>query len=265
MDVSIVTVCLNAEKRLSKTIESVLSQTMLPKEYIIIDGESTDNTINIAKSYCEKFRTKRINYQIFSGKDGGIYSAMNLGIKKCTGDVVAILNSDDWYETNALERMTKYIQESDVDIAHSDINLYDKSGNDFEKRYKSSDNKSHLFWRGMTLNHPTFFVKRNVYERLLYDESFKLISDYLFVLESRKLGFKYGYVNEALVNMSSGGFSSLLKIRIIEGHRARIKAGYPRIQVYLSSLYRISISITSIFIRQTGIRKILNLIYRDNN
>ena len=178
---------------------------------------------------------------------------------------MAIINSDDWYETNALERMTKYIQESDVDIAHADINIYDESENDFKKRYKSSDNISLLFWRGMTLNHPTFFVKRNVYERLLYDESFKLISDYLFVLESKKLGFKYGYVNEALVNMAAGGFSSALKIRIIEGHRARIKAGYPRIQVYLSSLYRIFISITSIFIRRTGIRKILKLIYRDNN
>lgn len=256
-DISIITVCLNSEKTLSKTIESVLYQTMQPKEYIIIDGKSTDNTIKIAKSYCERFRAKRIDYKIFSEKDGGIYHAMNRGIKKCTGNVVAIIHSDDWYEPNAIEIMTKYLEESDVDIAHADIYLYDENINVFKKRYKSLDSNTILFWQGMTLNHPTFFVKRNVYYHLLYDESFKLISDYLFTLESKKLGFRYGYLSEPLVNIRAGGLSSALKLRILEGHRARIKVGYPRIKVYMSSVYRVFVTILSIFIRRIGIRKYL--------
>ena len=95
--VSIVTVTYNSEKTLGATMESVLDQTCTEIEYLIVDGASTDGTVAVAESYRERMERKGIRLRIVSEKDRGIYDAMNKGIRMATGDVIGILNSDDWY------------------------------------------------------------------------------------------------------------------------------------------------------------------------
>jgi glycosyltransferase involved in cell wall biosynthesis len=243
MKISIITVCLNSEKTISKTIESIIKQEHRPYEYIIIDGESNDNTLKIAESYRDSFKKNGVEYEIFSKKDGGIYNAMNIGISKCRGEIIAILNSDDWYENFTLLTVVDYLNKrSEVDIVHGDL-IFHESG--IVSHHKPKDTEQSLFWKGMTLHHPTFFVRKHVYQKIRYDESYKIISDYLFVLQTKRAGFKYGYINKPLVNMNSGGVGSAFKRRINEGHRARVEAGYPQALVYLTTLNRILITFMS--------------------
>ena len=101
--VSIVTVTYNSEETLGATMESVLGQTCTEIEYLIVDGASTDGTVAVAESYRERMERKGIRLRIVSEKDRGIYDAMNKGIRMATGDVIGILNSDDWYEPDAVE------------------------------------------------------------------------------------------------------------------------------------------------------------------
>jgi glycosyltransferase involved in cell wall biosynthesis len=103
MKISIITVNYNGAETLKKAIESVLEQTYDNVEYIIIDGKSDDNSIKIIASYQDLFRKKGYIYKYISEKDNGIYDAMNKGLKIATGDIIGILNSDDWYEVDALE------------------------------------------------------------------------------------------------------------------------------------------------------------------
>lgn len=243
MKISIITVCLNSEKTISKTIESIIKQDRRPYEYIIIDGESNDNTLKIAECYRNSFEKIGVKYEIFSKKDGGIYNAMNIGISKCGGETIAILNSDDWYENFTLSTVADYLNErSEVDIVHGDLIFHE---NGTISHHKPKDTEQSLFWKGMTLHHPTFFVRKHVYQKIKYDESYKLISDYIFVLQTKRAEFKYGYINKSLVNMNSGGVGSAFKRRIIEGHRARIEAGYSQPLVYLTTLNRILITLMS--------------------
>ena len=106
MKVSIITACFNSEKTIKTTIESVLHQTYSNIEYIIIDGKSSDSTIEIVKEYMPLFRG-RLRY--ISEKDNGIYDAMNKGIRLSKGDVIGIINSDDFYELDAVENIIKYM------------------------------------------------------------------------------------------------------------------------------------------------------------
>ena len=101
--VSIITVAFNSEKTICHTIESVLTQTYDNIEYWIIDGDSRDRTVEIAESSRVQMENKGIHYYILSEPDGGIYDAMNKGIRKATGEIIGIINSDDWYEPEAVE------------------------------------------------------------------------------------------------------------------------------------------------------------------
>ena len=103
MLVSIITVAYNSEKCIRKAIESVLNQTYPHIEYTIVDGLSKDNTVAVAKEYEEKFQEKGYTYRIVSEKDNGIYDAMNKGIRMATGELIGMINSDDWYEPIAVE------------------------------------------------------------------------------------------------------------------------------------------------------------------
>src|SRR5690242_18447201 len=100
--ISIVTVCFNSAKTIADTIESVLNQDYKPHEYILVDGASTDRTVQIIKTYEDVFRERGISYLYISEPDRGIYDAMNKGIAMATGELIGIVNSDDWYEKDAL-------------------------------------------------------------------------------------------------------------------------------------------------------------------
>ncbi len=120
--VSIITVVYNGIAHLEQTIQSVLNQTYDNVEYIIIDGGSTDGTVELIKKYEES-----IAYWV-SESDGGIYDAMNKGISNATGEIVGLINADDWYETGTIEKVVETFQNSEVDVVHGSMEIISKMG-----------------------------------------------------------------------------------------------------------------------------------------
>lgn len=152
MKVSIITVVWNNADTIKDAIESVLNQTYKNIEYIIVDGGSTDGTIEIIQSYGNKIS------KFISEKDEGIYDAMNKGIKLATGDIVGILNSDDFYKSNdVIETVVREFISKDIDCLYGDLEYVDKNDTSKVIRYwKSNPYKEGLFQKGWHPPHPTF-------------------------------------------------------------------------------------------------------------
>ena len=163
--ISIITVSLNSEKTIEKTIQSVLNQTYDNVEFIIIDGKSSDQTLEIIKKY-----ENSIDFWI-SEKDTGIYNAMNKGLKICSGDIIGILNSDDEYTKDALELVKIYF-EKEVDFVFGSVE---------KDRLLSGLNKEKIYWKfNIYPAHSSgFFISKSAQIKVgLYDEEFKLHADY---------------------------------------------------------------------------------------
>lgn len=229
--ISIVTVVFNGASTLERTIKSVIAQNYDSVEYIIIDGASTDGTLSIIDKYKDHLA------YFHSKKDKGIYDAMNQGIDIATGDYIALINADDWLEDNVIEKIVNILQCNEkIDILHGNINYI---RNNESKLYKPKLDKKAFLWHGMSYFHPTFFVKKEVYNTIKYDETYKLLSDYKFTLECFNEGYCFYYFDEVIVNFSADGASSNFRTRILEGHNIRLENGYSRVLVYLSTLLRI--------------------------
>ncbi|MDC0956439.1 glycosyltransferase family 2 protein [Flavobacteriaceae bacterium] len=200
--ISIITVVFNGEKHLQQTINSVINQTYKNIEYIIIDGKSTDNTIDIIKS-----NINHIDLWI-SEKDDGLYDAMNKGIKLAKGELIGIINSDDWYEKHAIEIIVKAFNANpEKSIFHS--NRYDVLSDGKKKEYKFNPSKYKFKYYNMTFSHPSVFITKKEYEKHLYNTSLQALSDYQFLLEAYITNSNSFYhVNKALVNFRLGGISS---------------------------------------------------------
>ena len=150
--VSIITVSYNSEKTINDTLKSVLNQTYTNIEYIIVDGLSKDGTVKIAKSYETQFREKGYTYIVISEKDKGIYDAMNKGIRMAHGQIIGIINSDDWYEKNATERAVDVYKDTNFEFFYADLRLV----KGHEKNIKKS--KLSKFATSRDWNHPTTFI-----------------------------------------------------------------------------------------------------------
>ena len=206
MKVSIITVVYNNNKTIKDAIESVLNQTYNNIEYIIIDGASTDGTVEIVKSYGDKI-TKFV-----SEPDKGLYDAMNKGIALATGDVIGILNSDDFYiDEFVIEKVVKIFEEKEVDSLFADL-VYVKPDNVKKtvRHYDSSQFHPEKFAYGWMPAHPTFFVKRSVYEKYgLFKTDYKIAADYeLLVRFLYKHRLTYFYLKEVIIKMRMGGAST---------------------------------------------------------
>lgn len=203
MLVSIITVAYNSEKTIRQTIESVLKQTYAEVEYLIIDGKSNDNTVLIANEYIEKFAEKGYIYRVISEKDNGIYDAMNKGIRLATGELVGIINSDDWYERNAVEIAVNTYQEENYDMFYADINLVKTNGMVIIKRSRHDRFPTSRHW-----NHPTTFVAKHVYDELGAFRCEGIHDDFDFLLRVRKAEKKIVIKNIVLANFCVGGASN---------------------------------------------------------
>jgi len=209
MRVSIITVSYNSSGTIRDTIESVLSQTFSDIEYIVIDGLSKDNTVDIIKEYDVRFNG-RMRWQ--SEKDKGIYDGMNKGIRCATGDIIAVLNSDDYYiDKYVIENIVNYFIEKNVDSIYTDLFLVDPINTDKiirDCRYR--DFKKGLFFHGWHPPHPAFFVKKEVYDRCGYfDLSYKIGADYDFMLRVlEKYSISTAYLPIYTVKMRNGGAST---------------------------------------------------------
>lgn len=200
--VSIVTVCYNSEDTIRDTIESVLGQTYANIEYLIIDGCSKDSTLAIAREYQGAFEKKGMSYKIVSEPDKGIYDAMNKGCKMASGHLVGILNSDDWYETNTIERVVDTYKRTEFDMFYADIRLIRPDGSEIVKHSKYRKYATSRDW-----NHPTTFVKRSIYDRFQF-QCKVVYDDWDFILKVRNAGYKIVVLNEVLANFRMGGASN---------------------------------------------------------
>jgi glycosyltransferase involved in cell wall biosynthesis len=214
--ISIITVVWNNKETVKDAIDSVLNQTYKNLEYIIIDGASTDGTIEIVQGYKDKIT------MFISEPDKGLYDAMNKGINLATGDIVGILNSDDFYiDDKVIQRVVREFEKKNVDSVYADL-VFVKPGNlDKTVRYYDSSKFNPLkFSYGWMPAHPTFFVKKDVYKKygvfrtdLKIAADFDILARFLFVHK-----ISYSYMQEVLVKMRIGGvstsFNSLWTINI---------------------------------------------------
>lgn len=193
--VSVITVVYNGEKYIESAIRSVLHQTYDNIEYIIIDGGSTDNTPGIIEKYKSKIALS------ISEKDRGISDAFNKGISHATGEIIGILNADDWYEKDTVEKIMT--QMANADVIYGDLRLWNNDKVDFilKGNHQSLDSE-------MRLNHPTVFVKKHCYTRFgVFNEMYKCGMDYDMMLRLKINGCQFAYIPSVLANMRWGGLS----------------------------------------------------------
>lgn len=202
--ISVITVTYNSEHTIRRTIESVLNQTYQDVEYLLIDGKSDDNTVEIAREYEDKFRKKGYTYCIFSESDNGMYDALNKGIALATGSIIGQINSDDWYEPMALQRVADTYQKKNFDVFWADLRVIKESGN-MIKKAKQSLFASTRYW-----NHPTTFIRAEVYKKNPY-ALLSMYDDFELILRLRKKGYRMVVLNEVLANFSFGGMSTQKK------------------------------------------------------
>lgn len=199
--ISIITVVYNGVQHIEQTIKSVMNQNYNNVEHIIIDGGSTDGTQDIIKKYENK-----LGYWV-SEKDSGIYNAMNKGWKKATGDVIGILNADDYYLEGVLTRVADVFSKTNAAVVYGNLKKLRYIGT---QQYFREEFPNLLdMERRMGVFHPSTFVQKKVYQKIEgYNEKFKLSSDYDFVLRIYKAGFDFEYLNESLAVFRLGGVSN---------------------------------------------------------
>lgn len=197
--VTVITVVFNGAAHLEHTILSVLSQSYDNVEYIIIDGGSTDGSLDIIRKYdCA------IDYWV-SETDQGVSDAFNKGICASTGLAIGIINSDDWYEPYTAELIASMVRADEADIFHGQLQYWRDQD---KKELACGDHQ--LLERDMTVNHPTVFVMRGLYQRIgLFSTDFRYAMDYELLLRAKKSGARFQYLNRCLANMHLGGMSDL--------------------------------------------------------
>lgn len=204
--ISLITVCFNSESTIRDTLESVKKQTYKNIEYIVVDGASTDGTLGILKEYRDSIDV------LISEKDRGIYDAMNKGIRVATGDFVGILNSDDVFSCNdSVEKIAFAINGNPmVDAVFGDLVYVDR--NDLAKKVRLYSSKFFSPWKmrfGFMLPHPTFYARRDLFERLgEYKTDYRVAADFELLCRFLCGGIKTVRIDEVLVSMRQGGISS---------------------------------------------------------
>jgi glycosyltransferase involved in cell wall biosynthesis len=224
MTFTVITVSYNGGKTIKKAIESVLNQTYSNFEYVIIDGNSNDNTLSIIKSFEPLFKEKGISYKWISEKDSGIYDAWNKGVNLATGKWISFLGSDDYYIKNALEAYYETISNNknvDYDFVHSNVKLV--NGEKVVKIYNRTWSWKQ-FKRNMSIPHVGGFHNSKYFETYgLFDASYKVAGDYEMLLRAKQ-NLKVLKVGQQLVIMSAGGVSnSQIKKVFKETYKAKNK------------------------------------------
>jgi glycosyltransferase involved in cell wall biosynthesis len=206
MKISIITVCFNSEATIRDTLESVKKQDYLDIEYVIIDGGSTDNTLNIINDYGE------IITKLISEPDNGLYDALNKGLVNVTGDIIGFLHSDDFFSSiTIISQLASKINYDNLDGVYGDLQYANKEDtNKIIRLWKSSEFKLELLKKGWMPAHPTLFLKKCVYDKHgEFNTSYKISADYDFMLRVLKDNtFKFGYLEKVITKMRVGGASN---------------------------------------------------------
>lgn len=194
-NVSIITVCKNSEATIRQTIESVLHQTYKNMEYIIIDGGSTDRTTEIIEEYRIVFEGR---LQYISERDHGIYEAMNKGILRATGEIIGIINSDDWYEADAVERVVKCFKATNAEAVYGEMWLINQKE---EREYHT--------WQSSFPPHPGTFIRREIYQRYgMFETEYRIAADRELLLRFMTAGIHFEHIDAILANFRRTGISN---------------------------------------------------------
>jgi glycosyltransferase involved in cell wall biosynthesis len=220
---TIITVSYNSERTIEKTIQSVLAQTFRDFEYIVVDGKSTDSTIDILKHYEPLFKG---NFRWISEADTGIYNAMNKGVMMANGKIIGIVNSDDWLETDALETLVNILKESEnkdkILTGEMLFHYADGTTQHILTSYKRYEYYSKRYRMG--LNHPATFVPKLIYDKIgLFDENFKLYADADFFIRCYEAGVGICFINKVLSNMCDGGVSNRMSKKVLSDSLLKIQ------------------------------------------
>ena len=234
MKISLITACYNSAATIRTAMESVLSQRGVDVEYLIIDGGSTDSTVDIIKEYSTRStRSTRLTFKWLSERDQGMYDAINKGIKMATGDVVGILNADDVLESpdtlahvvecfNCVERAER------LDAVYADIRFVKDDLETTVRYYSAKHWKPWMLQWGKMPPHPSVYIRRELFEKYgVYKLGYDIAADYeLLIRYLRMAKLKTKYLNESLVRMRMGGKSTrgwksfvTLNKEIVRGNR----------------------------------------------
>jgi len=204
--ITIITVVFNGAATLEHTILSVVEQTYKNIEYIVIDGGSTDGTLNILRKYEDK-----IDFWV-SEKDAGIYDAMNKGIALATGEYIGLLNSDDFFaNSEVLEKIAAHIKQANVDAVFSNLDIVDAGNQDkVLRKYRVSKLTNFLLRIGVMPPHPTLYCKKSCYVTAgFYRTDYRIAADFeMFVRLLIKHNITWSFFNEVTVKMRTGGVSN---------------------------------------------------------
>jgi len=207
MKISIITVCWNSEKYLGTAIDSILNQTYENIEYIIVDGGSSDKTQDIIKQYEPLFKGKM---KWISEKDNGIYDAMNKGISMSSGDIVGLLNSDDFFiSKTALDKIAKTFSTKNVDCVYADLYyVKEEDTNKIVRKWITGNKRP--FNKGWHPAHPTFYVKKDIYNKYgNFNLNYKIAADFEIMLRFlEKYSITSYYLKEIILKMRLGGESN---------------------------------------------------------
>lgn len=213
MKISLITVSYNSQDTIEETIQSVLSQKNIELEYIIVDGASRDNTLDIISKYRNKIS------HLLSEKDKGIYDAMNKGIALASGDIIGILNSDDVFaHDHVLEKVVALFKNPAIEGIYGDLVYVDRFDlSKVKRKWKADKYQGGSFFNGWMPPHPTFYVRKSLYEKFgNFNLDFTSAADYEIMLRFiHKHNIELDYLPEVMVKMRQGGASNAsLKNRI---------------------------------------------------
>lgn len=235
--ISVVTISYNSEKTIEKTLKSILFQSYRPLEYILVDGGSKDETINLIQKYIPMFNEMGIEINFKSEPDQGISDAFNKGIERSTGEIVGIINSDDCLEREAINIIAENL-DNDVDVLFGDCMWIDETQNMKYIRKSTLDLEKLKY--DMVIMHPTCFVRKSAYEKWgKFDTSLKYVMDKDLMARFYRMGANFSYIPEIIATMSAGGVSDLNAKKVFEeGIEVAIRNGVPQWRATILSKYK---------------------------
>lgn len=243
MKISIITVAFNSGLTIQDTFDSIKCQDYDNIEYIVIDGNSSDNTVDIIK------QNQDIICKWVSEKDKGIYDAMNKGISFATGDIVGILNSDDvYFESKSISYIMKEFINNEIDIVYGNINYVSKDLNQIIRKWRSSKYKSGSFKYGWHPPHPSFFVRKKLYDKYgNYDLNLSVAADFDVMLRFlEKHHLKSIFIDRVITKMRIGGESNRSIKNIMMG-RKNIKDSFTKNKIKPYPFYTVLRFLPKIF------------------